>query len=79
MYGLHHSLVRPFPCIYKTCEEGGNPSTATDILYHNPHLPGNDLVICKSWKKMSVALVVCGLDVGHPRVCVTVNTLGRKS
>ena len=48
VYMLHPRLVRPFPCIHKICEMYVNPSMATSTLYHNPHLPGDGVVVCKS-------------------------------
>ena len=58
MYVLHSRLVRPYSCINKTCEKGGNQTMVTCTSHHIPHLPGD-------------GLVVCGLDGGYPYVCVT--------
>ena len=50
MYVLHHRCVRHFPCINKTCWMGGNPSMTTCTSYQIPYLPGDGLVVYKSWK-----------------------------
>ena len=50
MYGMYSRLFIPYPCINKTCENGGKSSRATDMLYHNPHLPVNGLVVYKYYK-----------------------------
>ena len=50
VYRLLSRLVRPFPCINKTCEIYGNPSMATCITSHITHLPVDGLIVCKSCK-----------------------------
>ena len=69
---LYPRLVRHFSCIYKTYEMGGNPSMTTCTLHHIHQLHEDSFVVCRSCEEsLAQALVVCGLDGGHPRVWVT--------
>ena len=84
MYGLHPRLVKSFPCIHKTCENGRNPSIVTYSLYHSiVHLPGDGLVVFKSgkilahcfsgllpgWRVSMCGDCVPGLsDLSHPHI-----------
>ena len=43
----------------------------TRTLYHIQQLHVDGLVVCRSFKILAQALVVCGLDGGHPRLWVT--------
>ena len=49
-----------------------NFQPATSTLYHNPHLHGNDFVgFTDPTKPGPSSRVICGLDGGHPCVCIT--------
>ena len=70
VYGLISWLVRPFPFIKKTCEKGGNPSKATDTSYHIPHISGNGLMVCNSYKIRSNSFGGLWHGGGHPHAYV---------
>ena len=45
MYMIHPRIVRPFPCIRKTCGVYFHPSMTIGNFYHNPHFHVDGLVV----------------------------------
>ena len=70
-YWLCSRVVRPFLCTHKTCGISGNPS-----MTNLPCITCNNSLGMAWWfadpaKILAQALLVCGLDGGHPHVWVT--------
>jgi len=45
MYTIHPRIVRPFPCIHRTCGIYFHPSMTIGNFYHNPHFHVDGLVV----------------------------------
>ena len=71
MYGLHPRLVRPFSYIHKTSARDDNIYMAIGTIYYSSHSPADVLLVLDCVKAWPTSLLVCGLNGGHPHVCVT--------
>ena len=71
-YMLQPRLLRSFPCIHKTCEMNSNPSMSTCTSHHIPHTLGMAwwFVGPDSFSTGPISWEVCGLDGGHPCICI---------
>ena len=52
-YSLYSSVAIHYLCTHKTCGMGDNTSMTTCTLYQIQHLPGDGLVVCRSYKLLA--------------------------